>query len=204
MEAEVKTDKRAAQTLAELLAGNMLHGIWVPDEFTRDLRMLVAERKNMSHLSAASKNRLHAVLHRHHIQPPQRFELFHPDLKAWWEALNVSQLEQVRIQSDLATLAFAQQQKATLEAEMGKAVAGDARIPLLVQIPGVALVTAVTILAAVGTIARFTDAKHLVSYAGLGARVHDSGERHTSGGITTPALAPQVQVKAAAGTCALP
>lgn len=184
VEAQVKTDKKAAQTLAELLSGNMLHGIWVPDEYTRDLRMLVAERKNMAHLSATAKNRLHAVLHRHHILPPEGFELFHPNLKAWWEALKVSSMEKVRIQSDLATLEFAQGQKVTLEAEMGKAVAGDERIPLLVQIPGVALLTAATILAAVGTVARFPDAKHLVGYAGLGASVHASGERYTTGGIT--------------------
>lgn len=71
-----------------------------------------------------------------------------------------------------------------LEEEMGKVAAQDARIPLLIQIPGVAMLTAVTILAAIGTITRFPDAKHLVGYAGLGARVHDSGERYTTSGIT--------------------
>ena len=103
-------------------------------------------RRKMGWLGAAAKNRLH----RHHILPPEGKELFHPDFKAWWQGLKVSPLEQVRIQSDLATLEFAQGQKLTLEAEMGKAVAGDERIPLLVQIPGVALLTAVTILAAMG------------------------------------------------------
>jgi transposase len=184
VEAQVKTDKKAAQTLAELLAAGMLHGIWVPDDYIRDLRMLVAERKNMARLSATAKNRLHAVLHRHHILPPEGFELFHPDLKPWWEGLQVSLLEKVRIQTDLATLAFAQEQKKLLEEELGKAAAQDERIPLLIQIPGVALVTAITILAAVGTITRFPDAQHLVGYAGLGASVHASGERYTTGGIT--------------------
>ena len=184
VDAQVKTDKKAAQTLAELLSVNLLHGIWVPDDYTRDLRMLTAQRKKMSRLSAIAKNRLHAVLHRHHIMPPEGFALFHPDLKAWWEALKVSPLEKVRIKSDLATLAFAQEQKAMLEEEMGKAIAEDQRVPLLIQIPGVALLTAVTILAAIGDITRFPDSQHLVGYAGLGASVHDSGERHTTGAIT--------------------
>jgi len=39
-------------------------------------------------------------------------------------------MEKVRIQSDLATLEFAQQQKAKLEAEMGQVAANDLRIPL--------------------------------------------------------------------------
>jgi transposase len=184
VDAQVKTDKKAAQTLAELLAAGMLHGIWIPDEYIRDLRILTSQRRKMGRLGAMAKNRLHAVLHRHHILPPEGKELFHPDFKAWWQGLKVSALEQVRIQSDLATLEFAQGQKVTLEAEIGKAVAGDERIPLLAQIPGVALLTAVTILAAVGTVARFPDAKHLVGYAGLGARVHASGQRYTTGGIT--------------------
>ncbi len=184
VEAQVKTDKKAAQTLAELLAANMLHGIWVPDEYIRDLRILTSQRRKMGRLGAIAKNRLHAVLHRHHILPPEGFELFHPDLKPWWEALKVSPLEKVRIKSDLATLAFAHEQKVMLEEEMAKAVASDQRIPLLIQIPGVALLTAVTILAAVGTITRFPDPSHLVGYAGLGARVHASGERYTTGGIT--------------------
>ncbi len=184
VEAQVKTDRKAAQTLAELLSAGMLHGIWVPDDYTRDLRILTSQRRKMGTLGAVAKNRLHAVLHRHHILPPPGFELFHPDLRGWWEALKVSPLEKVRIQSDLATLAFAQQQKAMLEEEMGKAVANDARMPLLIQVPGIALLTGVTILAAIGDITRFPDPAHLVGYAGLGARVHDSGERRTTGGIT--------------------
>jgi transposase len=184
VDAQVKTDKKAAQMLAELLAAGLLHGIWVPDNYIRDLRMLASQRKKMGRLGATAKNRLHAVLHRHHIIPPEGFELFHPNLKPWWEGLRVSAMEKVRIKSDLATLEFAKAQKAMLEEEMGKVAAQDTRIPLLIQIPGVAMLTAVTILAAIGTITRFPDAKHLVGYAGLGARVHDSGERYTTGGIT--------------------
>jgi transposase len=93
-------------------------------------------------------------------------------------------LELVRIKSDLATLAFAQEQKTLLEEEMGKVAATDEHIPLLIQIPGVAMLTAVNIIAAIGVITRFPDAQHLVGYAGLGASVHASGERYTTGGIT--------------------
>jgi len=53
-----------------------------------------------------------------------------------------------------------------------------------VQIPGIAWLTALTLLAAIGDISRFPSAKHLVGYAGLGARVHDSGQTRRSGRIT--------------------
>ena len=41
-----------------------------------------------------------------------------------------------------------------------------------------------TILAAVGDIARFPTSKQLVGYAGLGTRIHASGQVQSSGGIT--------------------
>jgi transposase len=46
------------------------------------------------------------------------------------------------------------------------------------------MLTALTILSAIGTIERFEDAAHLVGYAGLGTRVHDSGQVRHNGRIT--------------------
>ena len=41
-----------------------------------------------------------------------------------------------------------------------------------------------TLLAAIGDITRFPTARQLVGYAGMGTRVHDSGQTHHSGRIT--------------------
>ncbi|MFC2015735.1 transposase [Chloroflexota bacterium] len=46
------------------------------------------------------------------------------------------------------------------------------------------MITATTLLAAIGDISRFSQAKKLVGYAGLGARVHDSGQTRRTGRIT--------------------
>ena len=58
------------------------------------------------------------------------------------------------------------------------------QVPYLLQLPGIGLVTAMTILGAIGEIERFPTAKKLVGYAGLGAKIHASGQTHRSGGIT--------------------
>jgi transposase len=60
--------------------------------------------------------------------------------------------------------------------------------PYLLQLPGIGLITAMTILSAIGQIERFPSAKKLVGYAGLGAKVHASGQTHPTGGITKPVL----------------
>jgi transposase len=57
-------------------------------------------------------------------------------------------------------------------------------VPYLLQLPGIGLITAMTILSAIGQIERFPTAKKLVGYAGLGAKVHPSGQTHRTGGIT--------------------
>jgi transposase len=182
--ARVKTDKKAALTLAQLHAAHLLPGIWIPPIEVRELRALVAQRRKMTILSSQSKNRLHAVLHRQQILPPPELELFHPDLQPWWEGLNVSPIEKVRILSDLQTLEFAQKQKLLFEDYLGQMAANDERVSFLIQIPGFGLINSMTVLGAIGDIRRFPDATKLVGYAGLGASVHASGEQYTTGRIT--------------------
>jgi transposase len=181
---QVMTDKIAARILAKLLAAKLLVSIWVPPAEVRQVRALVAEYHKMSQLSATAKQRLHAILHRHRIVPEESVEIFHPDSRPWWNLLHVSLAENTCMNTDLNTLAFAQSQKKGIEAALGEWAAKDERIPLLVQLPGVGLLTAITLISAIGDIRRFPDESHLVGYAGLGASVHDSGESRNTGHIT--------------------
>ncbi len=82
------------------------------------------------------------------------------------------------------TLAFADKQVERFEQQLKLIAAQDDRMPLLVQLPGISLVTGITILAAIGIIERFPESKCLVGYAGLGARVHQSGTKYHTGKIT--------------------
>lgn len=181
--AAVKTDPKAALALAQLHAAGLLPPVWVPPPEVRAGRALVAQRNKMTRLTTQAKNRLHAVLHRHHLSPPAGGP-FLAEQRAWWLALPVTALEHVRIESDLDTLAFAEHQQTVLVKALMTEAAHDERIPLLVQLPGISTLTALTLLAAIGDIRRFEDAPHLVGYAGLGARVHTSGLTHRTGGIT--------------------
>jgi len=180
---QVMNDKIAASILARLLAKGLLVGIWVPPQEVRELRGLVAQRKKMTGLATQAKNRLHAVLQRHHLVPPEG-NPFHASQKNWWLALALGPLEKVNTQSDLDTLQFAEQQLARLTSLMTMLASEDEHITHLLQIPGFGVVTAVTVWAAIGTIERFEDPQHLVGYAGLGTRVHDSGMSTRTGRIT--------------------
>jgi transposase len=180
--AQVKTDKKAALALAQLHAAGMLTGVWIPPHEGRDLRALIARRDKMVRLSTMAKNRLHSTLQRNHLVLPEK--PFSLEQRSWWKNLSLSATEKFLVLSDLDTLEFAQKQVEQVEECLKQKSAEDERIPLLIQLPGVAMLTAITILAAIGDITRFPNAKKLVGYGGLGTRVHDSGMTHTSGRIT--------------------
>ena len=162
----------------------LLSPVWVPPQEVRDHRALISQRTKMVRLSTQAKNRLHAVLHRHHLPLPEEGGLFGPLNRDWWLSLDLSPTEHIRIQSDLDTLDFAQTQIARLEEAILLIAIHDERALFLIQLPGVGLITAVTLLAAIGDEGRFPTAKHLVGYSGLGCRVHHSGLTHHSGRIT--------------------
>jgi len=180
----VKTDKKAARALADLLAAGLLKGIWVPPQPVRDLRALVSRRFRAVSMSTAAKNRLHSVLHRANAGLPDEGSPFAPENRDWWDGLPLSLVERTLVREDLDTLDFAQGQKERLEAAMHELAASDPRVPLLIQVPGIGVINAMTILGAVGDITRFENPEGLSSYAGLTPRIYDSGERRTTGKIT--------------------
>jgi len=180
---QVMNDKIAASILARLLAKGLLVGIWIPPQDVRELRGLVAQRKKMTGLATQAKNRLHAVLQRHHLVPPEG-NLFHAGQQRWWLALPLGPLEKVNVQSDLETLQFAEKQLLRLTSMLEEIANQNEQVTRLLQLPGFGVVTAVTVWAAIGDIQRFADPQHLVGYAGLGTKVHDSGMTSRSGRIT--------------------
>jgi transposase len=182
--AQAMTDAKAALALARLHAAGLLPGIWVPPQEVRELRALVAQRDKMRKLSTVAKNRLQNALHRHHIVPPKG-HVFAAKNRGFWVNLDISSVEKSVLLSDLATLDFVDSQKKNLEKELGRLAAEDDRVPLLVQLPGIGMLTAMNILAAIGDIKRFPSAKKLVGYAGLYPRYHQSGQRYTSGKLVS-------------------
>ncbi len=182
--APVMNDKRAAEALALLLAAGLLRGVWVPDQTVRDRRHLVAQRHDRVRAATIAKNRLHSILFRHSLDHPESSLPFSPKRHDFWLSLPVSPVEKLAIELDLETVEQADRQRERLEAFMAAEALTDERVPFLVQLPGLSTLGALTILGAIGPIERFATPKALVGYAGLGGRVHDSGQRHSGGPIT--------------------
>ena len=184
--AAVKTDPQDALRLARLLAANLVPEVWVPPIPVRELRALIAHRRQVVKQQTRLKNQLHSVLHRHHLPLPDG-DPFAAHNRDGWRGLALSPSERLRVLQDLASLDHVQQQLAELEAELHRlstCAPWEAQVTYLVQLPGFGLLTAMTVLSAIGDVTRFPTDKQLVGYAGLGAGVHDSGQTHRDHGIT--------------------
>lgn len=184
--ARVKTDKIDVFALAKLLAAGWMPEVWVPPVDVRELRGLVAHRRQLVKQRTRLKNHLHSLLHRHQLQSVEG-DPFADKNRAWWDGLKVSPVERLHLRHDLKSLEEVGGQIADVEAELNRlsTVAPWAeQVTYLIQLPGFGLLTTMTILAAIGDITRFETAKPLVGYAGLGASVHDSGNTHRTGRIT--------------------
>jgi transposase len=182
----VKTDKKDTMTLAKLLAVGMIPAVWVPPLHVRELRSLINHRQRLIAQQTRIKNRLHSCLHRHHLVPPGG-QLFTAANRVWWLGLPLSASEKLRVRQDLSLLEQLEPFISEVETQINQLSLAEPwaeLTPYLLQLPGIGLITAMTILSAIGQIERFPSAKKLVGYAGLGAKVHASGLTHRTGGIT--------------------
>jgi transposase len=182
----VKTDKRDTLALARLLAANLLSSVWVPPIHVRELRGLVNHRKQLVRQRIAAKNRLHSVLHAYNIARPDG-DPFVETKRDWWESLPLSGSVKLRVGHDLALIDYLSTLIGEADAELARLSVSEPwadQVPFLIQLSGIGLITAMTILSAIGDIRRFPTAKKLAGYSGLGTRVHASGQTHYTGRIT--------------------
>jgi len=184
--AAVKTDPRDALKLATLLAADLIPAVWIPPVPVRELRGLIRHRLRLVSQRSHARNRLHSVLHRHHLVPPAgtRFAL---KARSWWLQLDLPSSERLRILQDLHLHDALDTLIIDVEEEIARLSMTEpwaTQIPFLIHIPGIGVLAAMTIMAAIGDVRRFPSAKQLVGYAGLGARVHASGATMRTGRIT--------------------
>jgi transposase len=124
------------------------------------------------------RNRLQSLLHKHNLLLPDGGLTD----SGWWEQQTaISAMERLQIQQELSLLEQIEKHKADVDNELGRQSLGDQwgeQALRLMQLPGIGVVIAMTILSAIGDIQRFESADKLVGYSGLGAGVHDSGQEH--------------------------
>jgi transposase len=182
--ARVKTDKKDTLILARLLAANLVPTVWVPPVHVRELRQLISQRRKLVGMHTQVVNRMHSVSHRHHLGHPRGKRFQEKDM-GWREKLEG--MERFQLDLDLETKKYLKGQIDRITAELGRMSHAEPwaeQMLYLMQIPGFGVVTGMTVLAAIGDIARFESPKNLASYSGLVPGVEQSGVKLRGKGIT--------------------
>jgi transposase len=187
----VKTDRRDAEKLARSYRAGDLTAVWVPDAAHEALRDLVRAREAAKKDQLRARHRLGKFLLRHGRRPPTGMTSWTQRYLAWIKtAVHFEQPAQEATLLDyLHEVEHVAGRIAGLERAIDEAVRTvparmRAVIDALQALRGIALVSAVTIVAEVGELSRFTRAPQLMGYAGLGTREDSSGSRTRRGGIT--------------------
>lgn len=183
----VKTDRRDAKKLAELLRASLLTEVHPPTEQEEAVRDLCRCREDVQHDLTRCRHRLGKFLLRHglhyrdgrawtqrHRKWLWSLELEHPAAQATLEAylLGVEQLEARR------------EELHTSIAEIAASDPYRESVGWLRCFRGIDTLTAMVILAELHDVRRFVDPRQLMAYLGLVPREHSSGESTQRGGIT--------------------
>ena len=188
----MKTDRRDAEKLARCYRAGDLTAVWVPTPAHEAIRDLVRAREDAREDQQRARQRLGKFLLRHGWKPPE-------DVKKNWTNKHMDWIKrQVRFEIAALQAAFldyvhevehAADRLDRLEKAIDDAIAtAPAEIQEVVQalqaLRGVGKIVAVSIVAEVGSLSRFTNPRQLMSYSGMVSSEHSSGARIQRGGIT--------------------
>jgi transposase len=187
----VKTDRRDAEKLARSYRAGDLTPVWVPDAAHEALRDLVRAREAAKKDQLRARHRLGKFLLRHGRRPPTAMTSWTQRHLLWVkQAVHFEQPAQEATLLDyLHEVEHVAGRIERLDRAIDDAVkTAPARmravIDALQALRGIALVSAVTIVAEVGELSRFARATQLMGYSGLGASEDSSGSRTRRGRIT--------------------
>jgi transposase len=178
-----KTDYSDARLLADLLRVGYLPKVWLAPERLRRLRRLVRYRMQLVDQRRNVKLRVRALLRENRVKAQD----YSPWTKAWlaWLEHEAPLQEEDRwiLQEHLEMLAWLSEKIQKAEAELTKWAKDDLVIGQLLSLPGIGLITAVTLRAEVGQFDRFQTGKQLAKFCGVTPRNVSSGQRQADAGL---------------------
>ena len=186
----VKTDRRDAIKLARSYRAGDLTPVWVPDAAHEALRDLVRAREAAKKDQLRARHRLGKFLLRHGRRPPTAMNPWTQTHLTWVKTVHFEHAAQEATVLDyLHEVEHVADRIERLERAIDEAVQTApermrAVIEALQALRGIALVSAVTIVAEVGELSRFTKPRQLMGYSGAVASEDSTGERTRRGSIT--------------------
>lgn len=192
-QARAKTDRLDARTLARLLWAGELEGVWMPDEHTRVWRRRLAQREQLMRALTRAKNEVHAVLMRQLVGRHPFSDLFGVNGREWLRELQPPVEECETVEACMRHIEFLESENAQLERKIAQQALRSPDARRLLSVPGVNVICAATLLAAIGDIRRFKTSRQLAGYLGLDPRVRQSGSAPAGRGRISKQRSPRAR-----------
>jgi transposase len=179
-----KTDKADALALARFLKLDHLPEVPVPSERVRQLRHLLQARETLVGMRTKLKNLGHAALTRNGIALLRSAFATAVARERLLKRHDLSAADRVILKAAISQIGELDKEIEQLETEiirLGKNLKGIKR---LLQLHGMNLLSAISLLAEIGSIELFETSKQLVAYSGLATSVRQSNETTRRGHIT--------------------
>lgn len=185
---KVKTDRRDAINLAQLLRAGELTEVWVPDEEDEALRDLVRIREDAKEDLLRARHRLSKFLLRHDLRPPAGIKNWSKKHRLWLDTLKFEQdALRVTFQEYLHAINEIESRIQRLETEIHVQATQSVHAPViqaLQALRGIAEVSATTLVAEIGQFSRFSNPRQLMAFVGVTPSEYSSGGSRRQGGIT--------------------
>jgi transposase len=181
-----KTDKLDAQVLAEFLALDMIPQAHRPTPRVRQHRALVRQRQFLQRRITSDKCKVRHILARYNADVKH---LFTAEGQAHLAAQKLLPSDRFIVDQLTADLTHYHDQLRAADRRLQEfaktaTIAEREAREILASIPCVGAVTIDIVLAELGDVRRFKNAKQVAAYAGLAPRVRESADRRKDGGIT--------------------
>jgi transposase len=184
----VKTDRRDARKLAEMLRSGDLTPVWVPDEEQESIRDLTRAREELKRVELQLKQRLAALLLRHGKKYTTGKSKWTQRYYRWLADVRMEfPVQRIVLEEYLDAVKQAEERVRGLDEEMRKALETwslKGVVESLMALRGVNLVTAMSVTAELGDISRFESPRQLMAFLGLVPSEGSSGGKTIRGGIT--------------------
>lgn len=180
---KLKNDKVDARILAELMRSSYLPTAYRAPKETRDLREFVRHRAFLVRMRSRVRGRIHQILWKHGVIAPYS-DLFGKKSLVWLEALPLGKPYDAERHEFIDLWHTLNRLIAEHDIECRFLVGQSKEMGALTSIPGIGVITALTIMAEVGDFSRFARPEQLTSYAGLVSSSYSSGEHTRFGHIT--------------------
>ncbi len=187
-----KEDKRDSRKIAKSLKNSELVGIYVPSKDMEELRGLVRYRKTLVKEISRHKNRIKSFLYFNGINIT--LELDGPSkhwsgrFTQWLKKVELSTIHGKMVLEDTLDTANLLRKKLLKVNRHLRQVTREgeyvAKLKLLQSIPGIGIITAITLLTEMEDILRFKNLDQLCSFVGLVPSTNSSGEKENVGRIT--------------------